>query len=332
MKLIVFLLLITFIIINVITIDAYKFKAHQKIRANMKIAAQYPNNTDDTFSDIEDTPKQYVLYKQCSSPWGTETLGTGSDTICAAGCAMSSVSMILATWGEKVNGQTTNPGTLNTWLINNGGYASGDLIVWASINKLGTVQFSNIYSGTGSLSAEELRSNVDKSKPTVVNVRDGAHWVLVVGYQSNSSTEFMVNDPGFSQTSYEYSCMSNYVVYSAPSITTTSTTSATTTTSSSSSPSSATSSSSPSSSSSSSPSSSSSSSSASATSSSTSPSSATSSSASSSSSPSTSSSPSASSSPSSGGSSSPQTSAQSGSVSTAGRLLRVEKQRHKKKC
>ncbi len=35
---------------------------------------------------------------------------------------MSSVAMILNTYGIKVNGQTTNPGTLNGWLKSNGGY------------------------------------------------------------------------------------------------------------------------------------------------------------------------------------------------------------------
>jgi UDP-N-acetylmuramate-alanine ligase len=37
---------------------------------------------------------------------------------------MSSVAMILHTYGLKVSGGTANPGTLNKWLTNNGGYAS----------------------------------------------------------------------------------------------------------------------------------------------------------------------------------------------------------------
>ena len=66
-------------------------------------------------------------------------MGTSSNTICSAGCLVSSVAMMLNTYGVKVNSSTTTPKTMNTWLKSNGGYVSGDLFVWASINKLGFV-------------------------------------------------------------------------------------------------------------------------------------------------------------------------------------------------
>lgn len=53
----------------------------------------------------------------------SQELGTGGDTICQAGCAMSSVAMLLTTRGRGYN-----PGTLNSWLKGNGGYAQGDLM------------------------------------------------------------------------------------------------------------------------------------------------------------------------------------------------------------
>ena len=39
----------------------------------------------------------WTAYKQCDSKWGSNKLGTCSQTICSAGCAMSSVAMILTT-------------------------------------------------------------------------------------------------------------------------------------------------------------------------------------------------------------------------------------------
>jgi hypothetical protein len=39
----------------------------------------------------------WTEYKQCDSSWGSNGLGTCSQTICSAGCAMSSVAMILST-------------------------------------------------------------------------------------------------------------------------------------------------------------------------------------------------------------------------------------------
>ena len=34
-------------------------------------------------------------------------------------------------------GKSYNPGTLNTWLKSNGGYVSGDLLVWSAVGKIG---------------------------------------------------------------------------------------------------------------------------------------------------------------------------------------------------
>jgi hypothetical protein len=78
--------------------------------------------------------RNYPLYKQCDNAWKNEQLGTSSNTICSAGCLMSSASMALAGTGHNFN-----PSTLNAWLKTHGGYVSGDLFVWASINSLGLV-------------------------------------------------------------------------------------------------------------------------------------------------------------------------------------------------
>jgi hypothetical protein len=61
------------------------------------------------------------LRRQCDSRWANQRLGTSGQTICQAGCAMSSVAMLLAG-----RGQNFNPSTLNSWLINHGGYVQGD--------------------------------------------------------------------------------------------------------------------------------------------------------------------------------------------------------------
>lgn len=50
---------------------------------------------------------------------------------------MSSASMMINGYGVNIDGQEANPDTLNTWLINNGGYVSGDLFVWSAIDRFG---------------------------------------------------------------------------------------------------------------------------------------------------------------------------------------------------
>ena len=53
-------------------------------------------------STITSKSNEWVLYKQCDSQWANEKLGTcATQTICSAGCAMSSVAMILATRNES---------------------------------------------------------------------------------------------------------------------------------------------------------------------------------------------------------------------------------------
>ena len=62
----------------------------------------------------------WTEYKQCDSRWSNEQLGTcSSTTICSAGCAMSSVAMILNTKGCK-----HDPSSLNSWLKSHGGIKS----------------------------------------------------------------------------------------------------------------------------------------------------------------------------------------------------------------
>lgn len=76
--------------------------------------------------------RSYPMFKQCDPQWAKDQLGTSSNTICSAGCLMSSAAMAL-----NGTGHGFNPRILNQWLTANGGYVSGDLFVWASINDLG---------------------------------------------------------------------------------------------------------------------------------------------------------------------------------------------------
>lgn len=134
--------------------------------------------------------RTYPLYKQCDSRWGSEQLGTSSNTICKAGCAMSSCAMGLAGTGHSYN-----PSTLNKWLTSNGGYVSGDLLVWGSLGKIG-LNFE------GKVANSQIKAKLDAGKVVVCNVHNGGHWVLAYAY---SGDNIMVNDPGYSTTSYSLS-------------------------------------------------------------------------------------------------------------------------------
>uniref|UniRef100_A0A7S1G6Z6 Peptidase C39-like domain-containing protein n=1 Tax=Bicosoecida sp. CB-2014 TaxID=1486930 RepID=A0A7S1G6Z6_9STRA len=159
----------------------------------------------------------WVLYKQCGESWSGHALGTSSNTICSAGCAMSSVAMSLATYHEKVGGQRPTPGTLNAWLTDNGGYDDGDLIIWNSVASQGKLHMA---SDSASMSPADIKAATHRCEPVIANVRDGSHWVLITGYDSDDASTFYVNDPGFDQSSYDHSGMSHFVVYSNATATT----------------------------------------------------------------------------------------------------------------
>lgn len=134
--------------------------------------------------------RNYPMYKQCDSSWANDQLGTSAKTICQAGCLMSSAAMALSGTGHSYN-----PHTLNQWLKSNGGYVSGNLFVWASINKIG-LTFK------GFVSNSAIKSNLDAGNVVICNVHNGGHWVLATG---TSGSNILVNDPGYSTTSYALS-------------------------------------------------------------------------------------------------------------------------------
>ena len=103
---------------------------------------------------------------------------------------MSSVSSALAGIGKGYN-----PSTLNTWLKGHGGYVSGDLFVWASVNSLGL-------SYVGKVANSNIAANLAANNVVILNVHNGGHWVLAT---SMSGSTIYVNDPGYNTASYDLS-------------------------------------------------------------------------------------------------------------------------------
>lgn len=151
---------------------------------------------------VNSTSYGWTEYKQCDSQWSGEQLGTCSLTICSAGCAMSSVAMILATKGTG-----HNPSSLNSWLKSNGGYANGCDIYWGSVDAFGKTSFQGIEQASESA----ICSGLSQGHGIVANVHNGGHWVLLTACLGNGV--FAVNDPGYSTTTYSMSDILQEAVY-----------------------------------------------------------------------------------------------------------------------
>jgi hypothetical protein len=64
-------------------------------------------------------------------------------------------------------------------------------------------------------SLTELQSWLSNCDGVIANVRGGTHWVLLTGWDSSdpSGNTFYVNDPGFDQSTYDYTTMLKFVHY-----------------------------------------------------------------------------------------------------------------------
>ncbi len=148
---------------------------------------------------------------QTLNPWQNQTYdganfwSPSATTIGRWGCAITSYTMILNYFGiyKLPNGNTLDPGTLNTWLKNNNGYIDGKTSgfvnpVAISVLSKKTKQINNItnfdaleYSRvSGSNNTNALTDSINSNIPAILDV--GGHFVVAKGI---NGTTFDINDP-----------------------------------------------------------------------------------------------------------------------------------------
>ena len=130
-------------------------------------------------------------------------------TICAVGCLMSSTSMALNGHNIPTNAtEAANPGTFNYWLRNDSGYDGGNDFEEDSINTLdpGHVSWSD---ATGmhrsrDVPFAQVQAMLLRKEPVILNVDNGRHFVLAIGWFAGDLDTLLVNDPGFDRGNYSY--------------------------------------------------------------------------------------------------------------------------------
>lgn len=138
-------------------------------------------------------------FSQGDAQWGDETLGE-NQTISGAGCAMTSVAMVLAYYGRDIT-----PLSLDNYLDDNNGYV-GDNILWATALEAGavaggpTLTVDNHNFTDAAQFADTLNERIDANLPTIAQVDYdddadvvGDHFVVIVGRTEDG--EFIMNDP-----------------------------------------------------------------------------------------------------------------------------------------
>ena len=146
-------------------------------------------------------PLQVPYFNSSNGWWANQQLGfCPGVTVKYAGCAVSSVAMVLAYHGASVD-----PGSLNDWLKRNGGY-SGCGIIWGKAASYPpTVGYPYVNLNMRPFDWNRLRSELDNCRPVIVHIyipNKGDHYVVVKGYSGDT---FYINDSYLNkQTLAEY--------------------------------------------------------------------------------------------------------------------------------
>lgn len=137
------------------------------------------------------------VFSQNDPAWKGKTLGT-KGTIGAYGCLMTDIAMICAYYGKP-----ENPDSLNEKLKTSGGYASGNLYVWAALTTIyPDIKYGGQWQTPDALTAYQMsfiREKINAGYPVLFQIDTipstsglDEHWVLAVDYEGD---DFMVADP-----------------------------------------------------------------------------------------------------------------------------------------
>lgn len=148
--------------------------------ATESIKAQLGGIRDEVHSSELEGPG-VTVYSQRDPKWAAVRMGTSIGTIGSVGCLITSIASMLTDAGK-----TYTPDTLNSWLVQNGGYVSGNLFVYASVDKLGMTQFkTRIDCPTTAAPISQLDAEIAASNFVLVKVNNGLppdyHWVRYIG-------------------------------------------------------------------------------------------------------------------------------------------------------
>ena len=177
-------------------------RSFDKYTLNSGDATKFKSDGQIVYNSTSTGKSGWVMYKQCDSRWAGQQLGYCSETICSAGCAMTSVAMMLKTKGAGVD-----PASLDSYLTTHGGYANGCNIIWARADDFGVTQFRSIQVA----SYNEICNGLSQNHGIIANVNNGGHWVLLTGCAGNGN--FYVNDPGYNRNTYSIGEISQEAVY-----------------------------------------------------------------------------------------------------------------------
>ena len=128
------------------------------------------------------------LFLQGDSKWGRDPLGNSVHNLGQVGCAMTSAAMVMRFYGVD-----TDPGRLNVYLRENGGYDEDNDLIWEGPPTLAPDRVRKVYEDLPSYYL--MDSNLLHGNPVIVRLRlaNGVtHFVVVMGKEG---FDYLIRDP-----------------------------------------------------------------------------------------------------------------------------------------
>ena len=128
------------------------------------------------------------LFLQGDPAWGHAPVGRSVHTMGQVGCAVTSATMIL-----KFYGIDTDPGRLNDFLRDHGGYTEDNDLIWEGPATLAPTQVRHVYEDLPSYYL--IDSNLLRHNPVIVRLRLASgitHFVVIMGKQG---FDYLIRDP-----------------------------------------------------------------------------------------------------------------------------------------
>ena len=127
-------------------------------------------------------------FAQADPRWADDELGSASSTMGEEGCAVSSAAMVLAFYGQDVD-----PGRLNAFLTNCGGYTPEGWLYWEKAADFHPGLVRHAYEDLPSYFL--IDSNLERGNPVIVRIRlpNGiTHFVVIAG---KVGFDYLIQDP-----------------------------------------------------------------------------------------------------------------------------------------
>jgi hypothetical protein len=127
-------------------------------------------------------------FAQADPRWADDELGPASSTMGEEGCAVSSAAMVLAFYGQDVD-----PGRLNAFLTNCGGYTPEGWLYWEKAADFHPGLVRHAYEDLPSYFL--IDSNLERGNPVIVRIHlpNGVtHFVVIAG---KDGFDYLIQDP-----------------------------------------------------------------------------------------------------------------------------------------